>query len=173
MVHKTTKISPFEVVYGFNLLTPLDLIPLSNPSDFIHKEGVSRFEFVKKIHEKVKCQIQHQTERYTRHNNKGKREAIFDEGDCVWLHLSKDIFPKQRKSKLISRSDGPFRVIQRINNNAYRLELPCEYDVIATFNICDLTPFVGNLEQDEKEEPRDLRSNHSQGGGDDCKTREN
>jgi len=28
VVHKTTKISPFEVVYGFNPLTPLYLIPL-------------------------------------------------------------------------------------------------------------------------------------------------
>ena len=27
IVHKTTNISPFEVVYGFNLLSPLDLLP--------------------------------------------------------------------------------------------------------------------------------------------------
>jgi len=39
VVHKTTKLSPFEVVYGFNLLTPLDLLSLPNPQDFIHKEG--------------------------------------------------------------------------------------------------------------------------------------
>ena len=86
----------------------------------------------------------------------------FEERDWVWLHLSKDRFPKQRKSKLNSRGDGPFRVLQRINNNAYRLELPYEYDVSATFNVCDLTTFVGYLEQDEDEEPIDLRSNPSQ-----------
>ena len=63
VVHKTTKISPFEVVYGFKPLTPLDLIPFPNPSDFIHKEGVFRFKCLKKMHEKVKSQIQHQTER--------------------------------------------------------------------------------------------------------------
>ena len=28
-VHSTTDHSPFEIVYGFNPLTPLDLIPLS------------------------------------------------------------------------------------------------------------------------------------------------
>jgi hypothetical protein len=27
-VHSTTDYSPFEIVYGFNPLTPLDLIPL-------------------------------------------------------------------------------------------------------------------------------------------------
>jgi hypothetical protein len=28
IVHSTTDYSPFEIVYGFNPLTPLDLIPL-------------------------------------------------------------------------------------------------------------------------------------------------
>jgi len=31
VVHKTTNASPFEVVYGFNPVTPLDLLPLPNP----------------------------------------------------------------------------------------------------------------------------------------------
>jgi len=42
IVYKSTKVSPFELVYGFNLLTPLNMIPLPNPSEFIHKEGVAR-----------------------------------------------------------------------------------------------------------------------------------
>jgi len=58
VVHKTTKVSPFEVVYELNPLTPLDLISLPTYSDFIHKEGVFKDEFVKKMHEKVKLQIQ-------------------------------------------------------------------------------------------------------------------
>ncbi len=49
VVHKTTNISPFEVVYGFNPLTPLDLLPLPNPQDFVHKEGVTKVEFVKSM----------------------------------------------------------------------------------------------------------------------------
>ena len=31
VVHKTTNASPFEVIYGFNPLTPMDLLPLPNP----------------------------------------------------------------------------------------------------------------------------------------------
>jgi len=57
---------------------------------------------------------------------------IFEEGDWVWLHLRKDRFPKQRKSKLSPRGDGPFKVLKRVNDNAYRLELPEGYDVHAT-----------------------------------------
>ena len=51
----------------------------------------------------------------------------------------------------------------------YSLELLCEYDVSATFNVCDLTSFLGDLEDDEDEEPLDLRSNVSQEGEDDDK----
>ena len=59
-VHRTTKQSPFEVVYGFNPLTPLDFIPLPLDTSFIHKEGESRSEFVKNLHERVKNQIENQ-----------------------------------------------------------------------------------------------------------------
>jgi len=110
VVHRTTKISPFEAIYGFNPLILMDLLPLPTSFDFIHKEGVAKYDFVKKMHEKIKSQIQQQIERYAKYNNKGKREMIFEEVDWVWLHLRKDRFPKQRKSKLSPRSDGPFKL---------------------------------------------------------------
>ncbi|XP_040955925.1 uncharacterized protein, partial [Gossypium hirsutum] len=68
-VHSATKFSPFEVVYGFNPLTPLDLLPLP----------------------------------------------------LVWIHMRKERFPVQRRSKLLPRGDGPFQVLERINDNAYKL----------------------------------------------------
>ena len=57
--------------------------------------------------------------------------------------------------------------MERINNNAYRLDLPREYGVSTTFNISDLIPFAGGADIEE-EEPTDLRSNPLQGGGDDA-----
>jgi len=53
------------------------LLPLPNPQTFVHKEGAIKAEFVKKMHEKVKEQIQQQIEKYVKYNNKGKREIIF------------------------------------------------------------------------------------------------
>lgn len=58
VVHSTTKMSPFEVVYGFNPLTPLDLLPMPNNSLLKHKDGKEKVEFVKKMHEQVKLQIE-------------------------------------------------------------------------------------------------------------------
>ena len=135
-------------MYGFNPLTPLVLLPLPNPQDFVHKEGVTKARFVKKMHEKIKNKIQQQIEKYMKHNNKRKREVIFEEGDWVWLHLRKDRFPNQRKSKLSPRGDGPFQVLKRINNNAYQIDLPEEYGVHTTFNVMDLTPFAGSEDEE-------------------------
>jgi len=143
----------------------MDLLPLPTSFDCIHKEGVEKYDFVKKMQKKIKSQIQQQTKRYAKYNNKGKREMIFEEGDWVWLHLRKDRFPKQRKFKLSPRGDGPFKVLKRVNDNAYRLELSEGYDVHATFNVVDLIPFTAGT--DDEVETTDLRTNPSQEGGDD------
>ena len=47
-------------------------------------------------------------------------------------------------------------MLERINDNAYKLDLPGEYNVNATFNVTDLSPFVVG---------EDLRANPSQEGG--------
>jgi len=165
VVHNTTKLSPFEVVYGFNPLTPLDLLSLSTSFDFVHKERAFKSQFIKDFHEKVKSQIQAQMKKITKFKNKDKRVQSFNEGDLVWLHLRKERFPHLRKSKLSLRRDGPFQIIKKINNNAYQLDLPAEYGVHPTFNITDLVPFTGTVVDDD--DNQDLRANPLQGGGDD------
>ena len=47
----------------------------------------------------------------------------------------------QRKSKLNPKGDGPFQILKKINDNTYKLDLPCKYSVSATFNVSDLTLF--------------------------------
>jgi hypothetical protein len=38
----------------------------------------------------------------------------------------------------MSRANGPFKILEKINDNAYKLELPLEFGVSLTFNILDL-----------------------------------
>jgi hypothetical protein len=46
-----------------------------------------------------------------------------------------------RKSKLQLRGDGPFQILERINNNAYKVDLLGECSVSVTFNVSNLTLF--------------------------------
>ncbi|XP_057422694.1 uncharacterized protein LOC130716712 [Lotus japonicus] len=91
----------------------------------------------------------------------GQTEVVFHSGDWVWVHMRKERFPEQRKSKLQPRGDGPFQVLERVNNNAYKIELPGEYNISSTFNVSDLSLF------DADGGEFDLRSNPFQEGGND------
>ena len=164
MVHSTTKLSPFEVIYGFNPITPLDLIPFPTSFDFIYKEGVSKSKFIKDLHEKVRNQIEAQTGNFVKYHYKGKKARSFNEGDLVWLHLRKERFLYLRKSKLSPCSDCPFQIIKKINDNAYKLDLLVDYGVQFVFNVSDLIAFVGSVDNDEHQ---DLRTNPFQRGADD------
>ena len=59
----------------------------------------------------------------------------------MWIHLRKERFPSKRKTKLMPRADGPFEVLERINDNAYRPDLPGDYGVSATFNVAKLKAY--------------------------------
>ena len=79
-MHTITSYSPFEVVYGFNPATPLDLMPLPiNEKDNL--DGKKKAELVKSIHEKVRLQIEKNNEQYASQANKGRRRVTFEPGD--------------------------------------------------------------------------------------------
>lgn len=63
----------------------------------------------------------------------------FEPGNWVWVHLEKERFPEQKKSKLQPRGDGPFQVLEKVNDNAYKLDLPGEYNISATFNVSNIS----------------------------------
>jgi len=60
------------------------------------------------------------------------------------------------------RADGPFEVLEKINDNAYKINLPGEYGVSCTINVADLSSY---FEDDHLE---NLRSNSPQQGEDDA-----
>ena len=89
---------------------------------------------------KAGLNVGRRTEQYVNHANKGRRKLIFEPGDWVWLHMRKESFPYQRRSKLRQRRNGTFQVLERIKDNAYRLDLPVQSNVSVTFNVSDVRP---------------------------------
>ena len=61
----------------------------------------------------------------------------------VWVHLRKDRFSPGKFGKLKPRVDGPFKIIEKIGENAYKLQLPHEYDISPMFNVKDLRAYHG------------------------------
>jgi hypothetical protein len=84
--HSTTKVSPFQVVYGFNPHAPIDILPLPT-SEQIHSDAKERADFILKIHETTKQNIEKMTEKYRVAGSKAKKELKLEPGDLVWLHL--------------------------------------------------------------------------------------
>ena len=71
---------------------------------------------------------------------------------------AKRTIPGATNSMLLPRGDGPFQVLERVNYNGYKLDLPGEYNVSAAFNVADLSHFDAG---------DDLRANPSQDEGSD------
>jgi hypothetical protein len=67
--------------------------------------------------------------------------------------LRKECFPDQRKSKLMPRGDGPLRVLAKINDNAYKIDLPPSYGVSNAFNVADLLQFTSEDTSESRKTP--------------------
>ncbi|KAK1644675.1 hypothetical protein QYE76_062480 [Lolium multiflorum] len=142
-VHSTTELCPFEAVYGFKPITPLDLLPIPI-HERVNMEASKRADFVRKIHVKTEELIEKKGKSNAARMNKKRKEILFKPGDMVWVHFRKDRFPKLRKSKLLPCGAGPYKVLAKINDNAYSIDLPVdEFGVSNSSNVADLTPYDG------------------------------
>jgi len=73
---KATSLSPFQVVYGYNPRTPLDLVPIPNPTKFSW-EAEKRAKEIQELHTKVKERIEKSNEQAKQHANKHRKDAQF------------------------------------------------------------------------------------------------
>jgi len=86
-------IAQFEIVYGLNPLILLDLLPMPNIYVFKHKDAQAKADYAKKLHERVKAQIETKNENYAKQANKGRKKIVFELSDWVWVHMRKERFP--------------------------------------------------------------------------------
>jgi hypothetical protein len=194
--HSSTKMCPFQIVYGYIPRAPIALFSL-DAADVPHIDVVSHVKQMINLHEQTQQNIAVANAKYqitgskgwklvtfepgdmvwlhlrkdrfptlrrsklmpratgpfkilTKINaknqvagSKGRKLVTFEPGDMVWLHLRKDRFPILRRSKLMPRAAGPFKVLTKINDNAYIFDLPVEFGVSTSFNVADLKPYNG------------------------------
>jgi hypothetical protein len=102
---------PFKIVYSLIPCAPIDLMPLPK-SEKLNFDAKQHAELMLKLHETTKENIQRMNSKYKLAGDKSRKQMIFEPNELVWLHLRKDGFSALRKSKLMPRADGPFKVLR-------------------------------------------------------------
>ncbi|RDX75899.1 hypothetical protein CR513_44187, partial [Mucuna pruriens] len=79
IVNETISHTPFELVYGYNPLSPLDLVPFLVLSK-ANLEGLSKVQSMVRLHKKVRTFRERQGKRYAERVNKDKEGRVFTKG---------------------------------------------------------------------------------------------
>jgi len=114
-IHSATGFSPFEVLHGFPVRLPVDMLM---PEEVNHR--IRYGEFIREnqdrlieIRDRVKWNCQEVAEKMKCRFDRNSREDNLIAGDQVWVmqvHRKKGLSPK-----LQPRWEGPFSIIQVIN----------------------------------------------------------
>ncbi|PKU77037.1 hypothetical protein MA16_Dca001643 [Dendrobium catenatum] len=111
-----------------------------------NRTSESAFAFSSHLHElhnEIKKKIEQNNTNYKIHADKKKRFKEFKVGDFVMVRIRPERFPSGSVKKLHARSVRPFKIISKVNNNAYVLELLEGFNMNPTFNIEDIVAFEG------------------------------
>lgn len=131
---RTIGFSPFEVVYGRNPPGVLDLAPVPRVAKPLPK-AKEMADHLQSIHEQVQKRIQASNAQYKKQHDQHRHIVVFEVEDLAWATLTKDRFPVREYHKLRERKNWPCEILQRIDDNAYRLRLPSHIRTSDAFNV--------------------------------------
>ncbi|PON91369.1 hypothetical protein TorRG33x02_129320 [Trema orientale] len=135
MVNRSTGKSPFSVVYTS---MPKHTVDLINLLKFHSKPAENFAEQVAQTYKDVKEMLELSNAKYKEEADKRRRKKIYQEANLVMIHLRKQRFSMGIYNKLQAKKLGLFRIIKKINDNAYTLELPPNLQISPTFNVSDI-----------------------------------
>ena len=139
-VHSATGYSPFYLEYGRHPRTPLTVDKPSssvpNTDEFISQLAEARSLAATSL-ERASATMKHYADR------KRKRTPDFTEGQMVYLDI-KNLKTSRPTRKLDVKRTGPFKVLERIGQVAYRLELPLSWRIHPVFHVSLLRPAIVN-----------------------------
>ena len=91
-----------------------------------------------------------------------RRDLEFEVGDMVFLRISpwKGVLRFGKRGKLSPRYIGPYRIVERIGEVAYRLELPSDLDRIHdVFHVSMLRKYIPDPSHVVTEQPVEIQEN--------------
>jgi hypothetical protein len=150
MVHGSTRYAPFQLLFGFTPKGPLDLAnPRAKRMQLLreNREDVDGFVRDLETHRRMARDAiaQAQAKQADAHD-RGRRVLSFVEGEMVLInpHSLEWLESKGAGVKLRQRWIGPFRVLKRVSQNAYRLQLPKAFPGSNIINLEHIRPYVSS-----------------------------
>ena len=107
----------------------LDLLPIPSNIFFVSGAVTSKVDLIKTLHKEVKKRIEKQNFKVVSRINEGWKEIIFQYRDWVWINFRKEQFSFKSYKKLPPKGEDSYQVLERINNNAYKIDLFKEFSV--------------------------------------------
>ncbi len=157
-VHSSTGKAPFEIVYEeiprSDMLT-LDEVQKYNAIRGSSSESESLIERIRATREEVTKFLTRAQVYQARTYNKSHRDIEYKVGQKVWLRI-KNITIKRPSRKLNWQRYSPYRIIERIGEVAYCLDLPSSLQIYNVFHVSLLLDHQPRGDE-ESLEPQPLR----------------
>ncbi|VFQ72131.1 unnamed protein product [Cuscuta campestris] len=148
-VHSGLKRTPFEALYG---RPPPTFLPYRRGDSKVPEVDnflQERDSLLRRLRENLKEAQRRMTQTANRH----RTDLKFKEGDWVLLKLQpyrQHSVVRRSSQKLARRYYGPYRVLARIGEAAYRLELPPGSRIHPVFHVSLMRPYYGESPEQEQ-----------------------